>query len=59
MPGKSKGDLVLCVGCVTRSSGADSLIRILYLSRVRERNVRITAEWAVQPTADIVGIKGL
>jgi PP-loop superfamily ATP-utilizing enzyme len=59
MPGKSKRDLVLYVACVARSGGADSLIRSLNLSRVGERKVCITADWAAHPTADIVGINGL
>jgi len=59
MPGKSNGDLVLCVVFVARPGGADSQIRILYLSRVGERQVRTTAKWAVQSAADIVGIEGL
>ena len=59
MPGESNGDLVLCVVFVARPGGADSQIRILYLSRVGERNVRLTPEWAAQPAADIVRIIGL
>ncbi len=58
MPGKSDGDLVLCEVCVARSGGADRLIRALHLNRVRERNVGVTAEGAVQPTPHIVRIEG-